>query len=278
MTTGATTAKRRLGDLLVEAGLITESQLRAALAEQKKWGGRLGRTVVELGFTTEETMVKVLAGQLSLQTVDLESAQLPGRIVDRLRLDLAERYGIFPIGFERLTQTLTIATSDPTNAEALRALALATNCLVTPAVATASSIDRAIRRYYFGEFPSGFSPAIPSGPAAAPAAAAANEPGLAAKPSVPPPLPSPAEQTSYELDELLGSSPRFTAPQPETRPQSSEIELSLRRELSTLREKVDSLETVNASQVRALRGLLELLIESGLIARDEYVQKLHRPD
>ncbi len=257
--------------MLVEAGLITDGQLKAALIEQKKWGGRLGRTVVELGFTTEETMVKVLAGQLSLPIIDLDSAILPERMVENLRLDLAERYGVFPVKIDRPNQSLSVATSDPTNVEALRSLALATNLIIQPVVAPASTIDRAIRRYYFGEFPSGTMAAIPPPP---PRSSAPQ----VARPSQPPPT-TDADRTAYELDELLGEAlPRTPPPISAPRPGATEIELALRRELSSLREKVDSLETINASQVRALRGLLELLIESGLIARDEYLQKLHRPE
>jgi hypothetical protein len=59
---------------------------------------------------------------------------------------------------------------------------------------------------------------------------------------------------------------------------SNAIEVSLRREIAVLREKIDSLEEINGSQVRALRVLLELLIESGLLTRDEYLEKLHAPD
>ncbi len=254
--------------MLVEAGLISDAQLKAALTEQRKWGGRLGRTVVELGFTTEETMVKVLAGQLSLPTIDLDSAQLPEGIVGHLRLDLAERYGVFPIKVDKANQALSVATSDPTNAEALRALALATNLLITPTVAPASSIDRAIRRYYFGEFPSGSMMAIRPPPPPPPSVAAAT-------PSAPAPG---VDQMSYELDELLGEVPPRPPSLTPPRPAANEIELALRREVASLREKVDSLETVNSSQVRALRGLLELLIESGLISREEYLQKLHRPE
>lgn len=246
-------SRRRLGDLLVTAGLISDVQLKAALNEQKKWGGRLGRTVVELGFTTEETMVKVLASQLSLPSIDLDTATLPESIVEYLRLDLAEHYGVFPLRVDVANQSLSIATSDPTNGEALRALALATNLLITPTVASASSIDRAIRRYYFGEVPSGITPAIVIDTRAA--------------------SPAPSDQsrgvdTTYQLDQLLGTETH--------RPTPNEVELTLRRELSALRQKVDSLEAINTSQVRAMRALLELLIESGLIARDEYLQKLHR--
>ena len=255
--------------------MISDSQLKAALIEQKKWGGRLGRTVVELGFTTEETMVKVLAGQLSLPIIDLDLAFFPDRVVEHLRLDLAERYGVFPLKVDLEKQSLSVATSDPTNTEALRALALSTSFIIQPTVASASSIDRAIRRYYFGEFPSGSMPAVPvSAPAPVPLPARASAP-------TPPVAEAPAsdlDQTAYELDELLGEIPPRPPTSAPQRAPASEVELALRRELSSLREKVDSLETVNASQVRALRGLLELLIESGLIARDEYVQKLHRPD
>ncbi len=250
----AAARRRRLGDLLVEAGLLNEAQLKSALAEQKKWGGRFGRTVVELGFTTEETMVKVLAGQLSLPTVDLDSAVLPPRIVEHLRLDLAERYGVFPLQIDHTQRTLNVATSDPTNVEAMRELQVATQLKILATVATASSIDRAIRRYYFGE-------QTTATPAATP-----QDLGV--------------DETSYELDELLGQvPPRQPAPEPSpVRPAATDIELALRREIAVLREKVDTLETVNAGQVRALRGLLELLIESGLISREEYVQKLHRPE
>ena len=53
---------------------------------------------------------------------------------------------------------------------------------------------------------------------------------------------------------------------------------ALKKEVAMLKEQIDSLEKVTASQVRALRGLVELLIESGLMSRDEYLVKVHKPD
>ncbi|MBL9039361.1 MAG: general secretion pathway protein GspE [Archangium sp.] len=250
----------------MEAGLIDEVQLKAALAEQRKWGGRLGRTVVELGFTTELDMVHVLAQQLSLSTIDLDAAKLPERIVEQLRLDLAERYGVFPLRVDAATKTMSLATSDPTNVEALQELEFATGMKVVPTVTTASSIDRAIRRHYFGE--STIATAVLT-----PAQLGLSEP-------------------SYELDKLMGRIP--SAPRPPTAaslppaqlpvtpatPSTvlSKEELALRREVSLLREQVDALETINASQVRALRTLLEILIASGIVSRDEYLERLHRPE
>ncbi|MEW5740788.1 MAG: hypothetical protein AB1938_17805 [Myxococcota bacterium] len=259
--------RRRLGELLVDAGLLNEDHLKAALNEQRRWGGRLGRTVVEMGFVKEADMVNVLAQQLSLRTVDLDKAQLPERITDCLRLDLAERYGVFPLGVDAQGHTLYLATSDPTNLEHAQELEFATNMKVQLVVATGSSIDRAIRKYYFGEN------VVPTA-TIRPQSLGVNE-------------------TTFELDELLGEAPDAppSAPQPRPRqpepaatpaqpaPSTPSNELAaLKHEVALLREQVLALETISTSQVRALRVLLEILIESGLVTREEYLDHLHRPE
>jgi type IV pilus assembly protein PilB len=252
--------RRRLGELLIEAGVLDESRLKAALAEQRKWGGRLGRTVVEMGFVDESAMCRVLAQQLRLATIALDSDHLPDRITEHLRLDLAERYGVFPVGYDPQARTLSIATSDPTNVEALQEIEFATSLKITPVVATASSIDRAVRRYYFGESVSSTKAATPG------------ELGMT--------------ETAFELDQLLSApaasprppTPRPPQPQPPPPPPSDsrpEVD-ALRKEIAILREQVDGMEGIISSQVRALRSLLEILIESGLITRDEYLERIHR--
>lgn len=282
--------RRRLGDLLIEAGLLTEQQLKVALNEQRKWGGRLGRTIVEMGFVTETAMATVLAKQLDLPMFDLDTQKVASDAARWLRLDLCERYGVFPLGLNHSTRTLSVATSDPTNLEHLQAISFATNLKVVPTVSTASAIERAIRKYYFGEEP-------PSAPRPPPKASAPTAPSPSAPqpaPSAPPVQGKLVNDTSFELDELLGAPPRKTAEQPavdlpipissptpvpiSAAALSNAIEVSLRREIAVLREKVDALEEINTSQVRALRVLLELLIESGLVTRDEYLDKLHAPD
>lgn len=270
--------RRRLGDLLIEAGLLTEQQLKIVLNEQRKWGGRLGRTVLEMGFVTETAMAQVLAQQLQLPTLDLDVTPVNTAAPTWMRLDLCERYGVFPV--EQTGRTITIATSDPTNFEHLQAIGFATNCKVQPVVSTASAIERAIRRYYFGEDPSAPRPPAP----------VEQQPAPEAMPA--PAGPSTVDHTSYELDELLGAEPRRTSeeaaisipissPTPvPVSPQalSNALEVSLRREISVLREQVASHEEINTSQVRALRVLLEVLIESGLVGRDEYLDKLNTQD
>ena len=263
--------RRRLGDLLIEAGLISETQLKAALNEQRKWGGRLGRTVVELGFVTETAIGLVLANQLELPSVDLDTMPLDQAAPTWLRLDLCERYGVFPLAINPAGRAISIATSDPTNVEHLQALEFATNLKVMPTVATASAIERAIRKHYFGEHVEA-APTLPSLTTTTP---------VPAKPRA-------LTDTSFELDALLGDEPRKTtempalqlpAPAKAVSPAPPSLaEAQLKREIAVLREKVDSLEEINASQVRALRVLLELLIESGLVTRDEYLEKLHAPE
>ena len=143
--------KRRLGEILRDAGVVTELQLEAALQEQRKWGGKLGRTLVEMGFVDEDSMVLALSRQLGLALLNLDQAPLAPDVVQWLRVDLAERYGVFPLGGDRKARAIQVATSDPTNVEALQELAFSTGLRVSLTVASASGIDRAIRRYYYGE-------------------------------------------------------------------------------------------------------------------------------
>lgn len=245
--------------------MISETQLKAGLNEQRKWGGRLGRTVVELGFVTETAIGLVLARQLELPSIDLDTTELPAGAPTWLRLDLCERYGVFPLELNPGARAISIATSDPTNGEHLQALEFATNLKVLPTVATASAIERAIRKYYFGE---------------------SVEPEAAVRAPATTPSGPAFSDTSFELDALLGEPAGKTAEPPAlAHPAKAAapavdhtVEVQLRREIAVLHEKAEALEEINTSQVRALRVLLELLIESGLVTRDEYLEKLHSPE
>ncbi len=253
--TEAPARRRRLGELLIEGGLLSEVQLKAALNEQRKWGGRLGRTVVEMGFVKEADVVQVLAQQLRLRTVDLDQVQIPEGITGLLRLDLAERYGVFPLGVNPQTRTLLVATSDPTNLEHLQELEFATEMRLELAIATPSSIDRAIRKHYFGE-------SVVSTATIRPQTLGVHE-------------------TTFELNELLGEPVEATpaSPSPASAPPPGQGDVAaLAHEVTLLREQVQALEAITSSQVRSLRALLELLTESGLLTRDEYLERLHRPD
>jgi type IV pilus assembly protein PilB len=82
-------ARKKLGELLLEAGVITEGSLRTALAEQRRWGGTLGRTLIEMRAINEEELVRALSAQLGMQAVDLDAMQVPQQVIDLVPGELA---------------------------------------------------------------------------------------------------------------------------------------------------------------------------------------------
>lgn len=174
--------KLRLGELLVRAGLLTSADLESALADQRQWGGHLGKLLVDLGFVTESVITRALAHQLGLAAVDLSDGSLPAGATGLLPVHLCEQFGVMPLGL--VDGTLRIATSDPTDQEALREVALHTGLKPSPVVAGATDIERAIRRHYYGEgaeaapSPTGSGEAGPDAPRAGepPSGPAAGEP------------------------------------------------------------------------------------------------------
>jgi type IV pilus assembly protein PilB len=141
----------RLGDVLVAAKVITQEQLSLALREQSSWGGRLGQNLLSLGFIDEAKLTSAIAAHLGLPTVDLDRARLPADVSRLLPLEICERYGIMPLGRREREGKLLLACFDPTNQEAQVAVRHAAGLIPVIHVATASSIDRAIRKYFYGE-------------------------------------------------------------------------------------------------------------------------------
>ncbi|HAI60208.1 MAG TPA: MSHA biogenesis protein MshE [Xanthomonadaceae bacterium] len=88
----ATVKKIRIGDLLVENGLISAEQLQLALAEQRKLGSKLGRTLIDLGYVSESDMLQLLSRQLAIPLVDLRSYRFDPALVRRLPETLARRF------------------------------------------------------------------------------------------------------------------------------------------------------------------------------------------
>ncbi|MBW2401147.1 MAG: hypothetical protein JRG80_18110 [Deltaproteobacteria bacterium] len=89
--------KQKIGDLLVASGTIDEAQLTAALGEQKTWGRPLGMTLVRMGFVDEDTLVHTLASQLKLPVVNLAGKVVNREVLDLIPVDLAEKYRCIPL-------------------------------------------------------------------------------------------------------------------------------------------------------------------------------------
>jgi type IV pilus assembly protein PilB len=113
----------RLGDMLVEANLLTEEQLKMAANFQKEVGGKLGAIIVKLGFIEDQTLINFIGRQQGLPVVNLDELVLPENLVKRIPRKLIEKHHVIPIRFGR--NVLTVATSDPFDYEAIEELQLA---------------------------------------------------------------------------------------------------------------------------------------------------------
>lgn len=142
--------KKRLGEVLIDAGLINDTQLSASLQSQRTWGGKLGSTLVRMGFVREEDILKALSSQLLLPAVDFNKVKVSGRAINSVPLRIAEKYHVIPIALrdDQGKKELVLVMGDPTNIESITEIEFQTGCRVRPAVATDSSISRAIDFYY----------------------------------------------------------------------------------------------------------------------------------
>ncbi len=138
--------KQKLGEILVEKGVITPAQLTQALAEQKRTGERLGRVLVNLGFVTERELIKFLGVQMEIPPIDLDNYLIDPQIIDLVPQSLARRYILIPVF--KSEDTLTVVMADPLNVFAIDDLQARTKCRVAPAVASEADILRAIDQYY----------------------------------------------------------------------------------------------------------------------------------
>jgi hypothetical protein len=137
----------KLGELLVEAGVITEQQLEFSLRTQKQRGGRLGKHLVELGFLSESALTKTLSKQLHLPAVSAAAIErVPQEVIRLLPVDSAHHHRAVPV--RREGNHLWLAMTDPTDPRAIAELDAATQLTVRPMVASDLLITYALEKHY----------------------------------------------------------------------------------------------------------------------------------
>ena len=151
-------ARKPLGKLLMDMSRIDQYQLSAALAEQKKWGGRLGGHLVKLKFITERQLVEGLSLQLGIPVIELDKVSLLEELAKLIPSNIAEKSKVIPV---RLIEpgenegvhkrTLIVATSDPTNLEAMDEVRFITGTDIHWVLVGDQELQKAIKRYYHGE-------------------------------------------------------------------------------------------------------------------------------
>ena len=143
---------QRLGDILLARGAVNAEKLAAALSDQKAFGGKLGRTLVDLGYVNEDALVGALAEQLGLEAVNLDELEVADEALGTMSVNACERYGVFPVRLDAAQRVLWLATAEPDHAT-LQEVAQITQLTLEPVLAPMSQIERAMRRHYFGEKP-----------------------------------------------------------------------------------------------------------------------------
>jgi len=144
-------ARPRLGQLLVDARFLSAEQLEEVLTLQRTDGRKLGVLLVESGLVTETLLTQILSQQLSVPWVSLNHIDFPRELLDLVPLELAEKYCIVPIYVRAVRgqgDTLYVAMEDPMNEEALRDCAAAAGLPARAMIAAPSEIFRALRLHY----------------------------------------------------------------------------------------------------------------------------------
>ena len=137
---------RRLGDLLVAEGLISQDQLARALNEQKGTNEKLGSVLVRLSLLNEEQLIGFLSRQYGIPSITLSQLDIDQDVLRLVPSPIAKKYEVLPV--KRVANTLTLAMSDPTNVFALDDISFMTNLQVLPVVASQAAIRKAIERNY----------------------------------------------------------------------------------------------------------------------------------
>ena len=141
--------KKRLGDILLDAGFISEDELLEALDVQEDTDKRLGQVLIDLGVITELDVVEALEYQLGITQIDLKKFVIKPEIINIIPQDLAQKSQAIPI--RKNNNTLTVAMADPLDVVAIDDIRRETGYEIDPVIATQSEIQQALDQYFGNE-------------------------------------------------------------------------------------------------------------------------------
>lgn len=136
----------KIGQLLLNNKIISDTQLNQAIELQKKEGGRVGSNLIKLGYLTEESLVEFLSKQYGVPAIALSTQDIESSIIKFIPYEVANKYQIFPIS--KNGASLKLAMTDPSNVFAIDDVKFMTGYDVQPLVASESAIKEAIAKYY----------------------------------------------------------------------------------------------------------------------------------
>ncbi len=227
-------ARKRLGEMLVEAGLLEAVGLRRALVEQRRWGGQLGTILVDLRLVGEDALVAMLSRQLNFPVVRLEELDPAESVLALVPEELAERHRIVPFNVEG--KFLDVAMSDPTNLGIIDELRMRTQLNVRTYLAGPKSIERALTKFY--------------------GIASTQSLGLSFQPR------DLEEDFDVDIDEATDHDDE----EYRTRERDSEIR--------ALQDRISTIEALVTRDEDVIRKLLGLLVDKGIASREEILERI----
>ncbi|MBU1148091.1 MAG: type II secretion system protein GspE, partial [Candidatus Omnitrophica bacterium] len=138
--------QKKLGELLIERGVINKQQLQHALEAQKEKGGLIGQVLVGLKYATEEAIAQALTAQYGFPYLPLDNYDIDSEIVKIVPKNVATQFCLIPV--DKIGNNLTIAMSNPLNNLAIEDIELVSGLCVQIFVSTATDIKNAINKYY----------------------------------------------------------------------------------------------------------------------------------
>ncbi len=136
--------EKTLGQILVERGVISNSQLQKVIARQRQQGGLIGEIIVDLGFATEEDIAHCLSLQFGYPYLPLENYEVSQEIAALVSKKVCSHYCLIPI--DKVENSLTVAMANPLNIQAIEDLEDSTGCDIQIFVSTLSDIRAAIKK------------------------------------------------------------------------------------------------------------------------------------
>jgi type IV pilus assembly protein PilB len=138
--------RKKIGQLLIEAGHIGEKELNIALAEQKKRGNRIGQVLIELGYLTEDKLLPILGKQLKVPFVDLSKVEIKPEVLKMVPEKICRKHILVPISFDG--KSLMIGMADPLDVFIIDEIQFQNNCEIVRAICSENQIADATDRLY----------------------------------------------------------------------------------------------------------------------------------
>ena len=245
-----------LGRLLLDAGVVTQAALDETLAIQKTDRRRLGELLVERGLVHPQDLAQLLSHQMSCPWISLAHLDIPPEVISLLPRKLALEHAVVPVHLRvtKGSKVLYVATDDPTDDVALDECGMAAKMAVRAMVAVSVEVRAALARFYGGDMP-----ATPTPPKAVAKPAA---PPVPHAPHAPPPPPAPARSKKVSIRESIEETEIIEIQEEPERAKRAPTVLVLNATPAFIAECTDAVKSLSAALISGVIGnAAELVVE-----------------